>query len=90
MSTQRPSGFETPVFRSLHEPILLGGAPRDFAIMHWLAAFVLSARVGFRAMWLVMLAAVVVHAAVAAGTKFDPHFMQVLSKAFRSPRRLDP
>lgn len=87
---QRPPGFEAPVFRSLHEPILLAGAPRDFVILLWLCAFVLCARVGFRGMWFVLLAAIVVHVAVAVGTKYDPHFLNVLSKAMRTPRSLDP
>jgi type IV secretory pathway TrbD component len=88
--SQPTPGFEAPVFRSLHEPILLAGAPRDFAILLWMCAFVLCAKVGFRAMWFVILAAAALHAAVAAGTKYDPQFIQVLSKAFRTPRSLEP
>lgn len=88
--TQTPPGFEAPVFRSLHEPILLAGAPRDFAILLWMCAFVLCAKVGIRAMGLVLIAAGGLHVAVAVGTKYDPHFIQVLSKAFRTPRRLEP
>lgn len=90
MSGHRPPGFEVPVFRSLHEPILLGGAPRDFVILHWMTTFVLSARVGWPGFWLILLAGVVVHVAIALGTRHDPQFIEVLSKAFRSPPRLDP
>jgi type IV secretory pathway TrbD component len=90
MSSYGPPGFEAPVFRSLYEPILLGGAPRDFVIMHSMTALVLSVRVGLRGAWLVLMAAAVVHTAVAIGTHLDPQFLDVLSKAFRSPPRLDP
>jgi len=90
VSAHRPLGFEAPVFRSLYEPILLGGAPRDFVIMHWMAALVLTVRVGLRGSWLVLLAAAVIHVAVAIGTQLDPQFLEVVSRAFRTPPRLDP
>lgn len=90
MSAQHPPGYEVPVFRSLYEPILLGGAPRTFAIGLWVCAFAGGARFGLRFLLVVMLAASVVHIAIAIGTKFDPDFTHVLSRSFRSPSQLDP
>ena len=85
-----PPGFEAPVFRSLFEPVLLAGAPRDFAIFLWLTTLVVCLAVGFRGMWFVLAAAAVLHVVAAAAAKHDPHFLQVLSKALRAPRNLDP
>lgn len=87
---QQPPGSQVPVYRSLYEPLLLGGGPRDFVVCLWLGAFILSAKWGLRGLPLLLLAALVIHIAVACGTKYDPEFVHVLARSLQSPRRLDP
>jgi type IV secretory pathway TrbD component len=85
----RPPGFEVPVFRSLYEPNMIAGVSRRFAGLLWCPTLVAVAQ-SFRALWFVLVIAAVIHAAVALATNYDPDFIQVVGRAMRAPRRLDP
>jgi type IV secretory pathway TrbD component len=90
MSAQHlPPGFEVPVFRSLYEPVLVGGVKREFAVTLWLATLLLVSEGGLRGMWPLLILAAVLHALVAIATKFDPQFLDVVGRAMRAPLRLD-
>jgi len=71
-------GFEVPLHRSLTEPILLGGAPRSFAIVNGTMAAALG--LGLQ-MWLAGLVLWLVgHSLGVFAAKRDPDFMPVLAR----------
>lgn len=74
-------GYEAPVYRSLAEPILLGGAPRAIAILNGTLAAALGlglqqwiAGVGLWALG---------HTAAVMAAKHDPDFAPVLVRHLR-------
>ena len=74
-------GYEVPMHRSLTEPVLVGGAPRSFAILNG----TLSAAVGLGLrLWIAGLVLWLVGHAVAVWvTRKDPAFLTVLSRHAR-------
>ena len=71
-------GFEVPLHRSLTEKLLLGGAPRSFAIVNGTVAAALSLGMRF---WLIGIAlGCLGHALGVWGAKHDPQFMDVFSR----------
>jgi type IV secretory pathway TrbD component len=82
-------GYEVPIHRSLTEPILLAGLPREIALIYWTlaAAFVLGAGIP----WLA-LPAIALHLLGVAFTKSDPYFFKFLNEGrkARNQRRLEP
>lgn len=86
-ATTHVEGFEAPVYRSLTEPILLGGAPRGLAIFvgtiagavglglqQWLAGLVL---------WSIG------HSIAVIAAKKDPDFAPVLLRHLRQSGRFE-
>ena len=80
-------GFEVPVHRSLTQPMMVAGLPRNLGILLWTttAAFAL----GLHQLWVLPIS-VAVHAGLAAGAKRDPYFFDVFLRAVRANRRLEP
>jgi type IV secretory pathway TrbD component len=80
-------GFEVPVHRSLTQPMMVAGLPRNLGILLWTttAAFAL----GLHQLWVLPIA-VALHAGLAAAAKRDPHFFDVFLRAVRANRRLEP
>lgn len=74
-------GYEVPMHRSLTEPVLIAGAPRNFAILNG----TLSAAVGLGLrLWVAGLVLWLVGHAVAVWvTRKDPAFLTVLSRHAR-------
>jgi type IV secretion system protein VirB3 len=79
-------GLEAPLHRSLTQPLMLVGLPRNLALLLWTttSAFAL----GLHQLWVVPLAALL-HGVFAALTRRDPFFFDVLVRAV-GQRRLDP
>lgn len=74
-------GFEIPLHRALTEPILMGGAPRNVAIVNGTLAAALG--LGLQ-LWLAGLAVWIAgHAAAVYAARKDPAFMQVLIRHTR-------
>jgi type IV secretion system protein TrbD len=77
------AGFETPVHRSLTEPILLAGAPRAIAIINGTVSAAIG--LGLR-LW---IAGVVLwfvgHIAAVWAAKRDPDFVEVVRRHVRYP-----
>jgi len=74
-------GFEIPLHRALTEPTLMGGAPRNVAIVNGTLAAALG--LGLQ-LWLAGLAVWIVgHAAAVYAARKDPAFMQVLIRHTR-------
>lgn len=75
------AGFEAPVYRSLTEPILLGGAPRAIAILNGTLAAALG--LGLQ-QW---LAGILVwasgHSVAVLAARHDPDFAPVLARHLR-------
>ena len=79
--TSTPQGYEVILHRSLTEPILLAGSPRNFAILNGTLAA--SIGLGLR-LWLAgLLIWVVGHAIAVWVTRKDPAFLTVLSRHAR-------
>lgn len=79
-------GLEVPLHRSLTQPLMLVGLPRNLALLLWTttSAFAL----GLHQLWVVPLAALL-HGVFAALARRDPFFFEVLIRAV-GQRRLDP
>ncbi len=82
---QHIEGFEVPVFRSLTEPILLGGAPRGLAIVNG----TLAAAVGLGLQqWLAGLALWLLgHSLAVFAARRDPEFLPILIRHLRQKGR---
>jgi type IV secretion system protein VirB3 len=80
-------GFEVPLHRSLTEPLLLGGAPRGFAIANGTLAAAVG--LGFQ-MWLPGLVLWLAgHAIGVWGARTDPQFVPVLARHLKQRVLLD-
>ena len=74
-------GFEIPVHRALTEPVLIGGAPRGFAILNGTLAAAIG--LGLR-LWIAgLLIWLAGHAIAVWVTRKDPEFLTVLSRHAR-------
>jgi type IV secretion system protein VirB3 len=78
--------LEVPLHRSLTQPLMLVGLPRNLALLLWTttSAFAL----GLHQLWVLPLA-VLLHVVFAALARRDPFFFDVLVRAV-GQRRLDP
>ncbi len=79
--TENTQGFEIPLHRSLTEPMLLGGAPRNVAILNG----TLSAAVGIGLqLWIAGLVLWITgHTAAVWAARKDPQFLDVLLRHVR-------
>lgn len=74
-------GFEVPLYRSLTEPVLLGGAPRAVAVVNGTIAAALG--LGLR-LWVAgLILWVVGHSIAVFAAKRDPAFVDVLLRHLR-------
>lgn len=81
MSNVNVEGFEIPLHRSLTEPILMGGAPRNVAIINSTLAAALG--LGLQ-LWIVGLAVWAIgHGIAVFAARKDPAFMDVLVRHIR-------
>lgn len=79
-------GFEVPVFRSLTEPILLGGSPRGVAIVNGTLAAAIA--LGLQ-QWLFGIALWLLgHSLAVFAARRDPEFLPVLLRHLRHKGRL--
>jgi len=84
---QLPEGFEVPIHRSLTEPILIGGLPRNFAILLWTPGMVVI--LGLYQLWFLPIQ-IALHLVFVYLTRRDPDFFEVFKRALRAQRRLEP
>ena len=81
------AGFEVPLHRSLAEPILLGGAPRNVAILNGTLAAVVG--LGLQ-LWIPGLVLWLVgHSLAVWGARLDPQFLQVFARHIKQHPLLD-
>jgi type IV secretion system protein VirB3 len=79
-------GLEIPLHRSLTQPILMAGLPRNLALLLWTATAAFA--LGLHQLWVLPLA-VLLHLVFAAMARRDPFFFDVIVRAV-GQRRLDP
>ena len=80
------TGFHAPVHRSLSDPILLGGAPRNVAIANGTLAAAIA--LGLR-LWIPgLLLWAAGHAAAVWAAKRDAQFVDVVRRHLRYPAHL--
>ena len=81
------AGFEVPLHRSLAEPILLGGAPRNVAILNGTLAAVVGPGLQLWIPGLVLW--LVGHSLAVWGARLDPQFLQVFARHIKHRPLLD-
>ncbi len=81
------AGFEVPLHRSLAEPILLGGAPRNVAILNGTLAAVVGLGLQLWIPGLVLWMAG--HSLAVWGARLDPQFLQVFARHIKHRPLLD-
>ncbi|MGI9286863.1 MAG: VirB3 family type IV secretion system protein [Pseudomonadales bacterium] len=82
-----PQGFRCPIHKSLINPILIAGIPRDVCLVLWTVGAAMG--FGMQEMWVVPFF-IVTHIGLALLTSKDPYFATVYLNALKAPRRLDP
>lgn len=82
-----PEGFAIPVYRSLTEPILMGGVPRAAAIMNGTIAAALG--LGLQVWPAGVIYWVVAHSVCAFAAKRDFKFFEVLIRHIRHKNYLN-
>jgi type IV secretion system protein TrbD len=80
-------GFEIPLHRSLTEVILLGGLPRNIALLLWTMSIALA--FGMQQLWVLPIS-LSLHVLLVALTRRDPFFIDVFIRALKSPKILYP
>ena len=79
--TENIQGFEIPLHRSLTEPMLLGGAPRNVAILNGTLAAAIG--IGLQ-LWIAGLVLWIAgHTAAVWAARKDPQFLDVLLRHVR-------
>jgi type IV secretion system protein VirB3 len=78
--------LEVPLHRSLTQPILVAGLPRNLGLLLWTATSAFA--LGLHQVWVVPIA-VALHAVFGATARRDPHFFDVIVRAV-GQRRLEP
>jgi type IV secretion system protein VirB3 len=79
-------GLEVPLHRSLTQPIMFAGLPRNLGLLLWTATAAFA--LGLHQLWVLPIA-VVLHVVFAAMARRDPSFFDVIVRAI-GQRRLDP
>lgn len=79
MEEKPVSGYESPIHRSLTEDILLGGVPRDYALINGTIGAALGIGGGS---WYLIPLFLVIHIGLAYITKNDTQFIDCLRRHF--------
>lgn len=82
-----PAGYEVPVATALTQPVLMGGLPREYAILNGTVAVVIGLALKLWPLGLVWWA--LAHAIGIAATRADPRFWPVLRRHLAQPAYLD-
>jgi len=80
------NGLEVPLHRSLTQPILTAGLPRNLGVLLWTVTAALA--LGLHQFWVLPIA-LVLHLVFAAMARRDPFFFDVIIRAV-GQRRLEP
>ena len=80
------TGLEVPLHRSLTQPIMFAGLPRNLGLLLWTATAAFA--LGLHQLWILPLA-ILLHVVFAAMARRDPFFFDVIVRAV-GQRRLEP
>jgi len=83
----RREGWEAPVAQALAEPVLMGGMPRDYAILMGTLALILG--LALRIWWLGLLWWAGAHALGVWLARADKRFFEVVRRHLARPGHLD-
>ncbi len=75
-----PEGFVVPIHASLTKPMLIGGVPREIAIINWTFVAAMTLPLGT---WYAIPLGIFVHVVALAAAKKDPQFFDVFRRAWR-------
>lgn len=87
MSSVEPEGFKIPIHRSLTQPILMGGLPRNIAIGN--AVAVVSFVLGAHNLWVLPIG-LLSHLVLVALHQSDKQILSVLKRNLKRPSFLRP
>jgi type IV secretion system protein TrbD len=87
MTNRTIQGFEVDIHQSLIEVILLGGLPRNLALMLWTSTAALV--LGLHKIWILPFS-FMLYIPLTVASKKDPYFFEVFKRALRTPKRLIP
>lgn len=79
-----PLGFEVPLHLALTEPMLMGGAPRQAAILAGTIGAAIA--IGLELWASGLIAWALLHCLAAAAARRDPRFVDALRRHLRQPR----
>ena len=82
MNHEEPEGFRIPVHRSLAEPIMMGGIPRNIAIANGIA--VVSFVLGAHNLWILPVG-IVSHIILVALHRRDHAILSILKRNLAKP-----
>ena len=85
MSHVEPEGFRIPIHRSLAEPIMMGGVPRNIAIANGVA--VVSCVLGAHNLWILPIG-ILSHVVLVALHRRDKEILSVLKRNLAKPPHL--
>jgi type IV secretion system protein VirB3 len=80
-------GYGVPLHVALTQPILMGGAPRTFAILNGTVALVIG--MGLHLWWLGFPAGATLHMTAVLMSKRDPHWFDIFRRHVRQRQRQD-
>lgn len=82
-----PEGYRVPLHTGLTAPILMGGVPKELAIMNFMIGAAIS--LGLQQPWFGVPFAVLGHLVLTFLSKRDPLFFPVIRRHFRLPKHFD-
>jgi type IV secretion system protein VirB3 len=85
MMEQEPTGFRVPIHRSLIEPVMMGGIPRNIALLNGFATF--SLVMGAHNLWVLPLG-IISHLVLMALYRRDKHILAIIKANLSRPSYL--
>ncbi len=83
----RPEGYDLPVAQALATPVLLGGLPRDYAVLMGTIALMLG--LALRLPWLGLIWWALAHGLGVWAARSDPQVFDVARRHLARPGHLD-
>lgn len=84
---REPDGYRIPLHTGLTQPILMGGVPKELAIMNFMIAAALT--IGLKQPWFGIPFGIAGHVCLSFLSKKDPLFFDVIRRHFRQPKYFD-
>lgn len=86
MGKDLPEGYYVPLHRSLTEPVLIAGVPRDFFFMNWSAGIAIT--ISFT-IYPFLIITFILHALMIYVTKKDPQYFGALRRHINDKKYFD-